>query len=83
MPTKLPTSYTPHGQQTRCPNPRCKRYVKATATVCPSCGTRLRAPRKASYRQPAPTGNWFTNLSLTAKIAVVVGVLIVLRIVLR
>lgn len=62
----MPTHITPHGHQRICPY--CKHYVKANATVCPSCGRRL-------------DGNWFMNLPLTTKVIVVIVALIALKII--
>jgi predicted amidophosphoribosyltransferase len=66
----MPRRKTTHGMQRVCPY--CNKYVKENAVVCPSCGRRL--DRGSAF-------SWFTNMSLTGKIIVVVVAVILLKIV--
>ena len=57
----------------RCP--QCRHSVKRNGYVCKNCGYRLRksAPTKRS------SFSWFTDMSLTGKIIVIVVALVVIK----
>ncbi|WP_127849384.1 zinc ribbon domain-containing protein [Lacticaseibacillus hulanensis] len=59
----------------RCPN--CGKYVKRDGTVCTHCGQQLGTPapaRRSSF-------SWFTSMSLTGKIIVIVVALVLIKII--